>query len=134
MPPLANIAKDLGIKVDYVPTTSDRLGDCRIDGSKIRLGSQDPSIFFHELAHAIHARIDGGLKGGQQQGQETIAEFTATVLMDFYGIRDHSGNAWKYISQYAKDPLEAITKALVTVEQVLAVLLNATNGSMTAND
>jgi hypothetical protein len=45
------------------------------------------------------------------------------VLSDFYGYGDNSGNAWKYISHYAKDPLVAITKALGTVEKVLAVLL-----------
>ncbi len=70
-----------------------------------------------------NARIDGKLKGGQQIDQETIAEFTTAVLMDFYGLGDHTGNAWKYISQYAGDPLVAITKALGTVEKVLGVLL-----------
>ena len=44
--------------------------------------------------------------------------------MDFYGLGDHAGNAWKYISLYANDPLIAITKALGTVEKVLAVLLD----------
>lgn len=124
LPPLADVTKRFGIQVEYVPIAPDRLGDCRPDGSKIRLGSHDPKVFFHELAHAIHARIDGDLKGGQQVGQETIAEFTTAVLMDFYGLGDHSGNAWNYIGQYAKDPLVAITKAMGTVEKVLAVLFN----------
>ena len=124
LPPLMDIAKQLNISVEYVPIMPDRLGDCRIDGSKIRLGSHNPKIFFHELSHAIHARVDGELKGGQQLEQETIAEFTATVLMDIYGFTDNTGNAWKYISQYAKDPLTAITKSIGTVEKVLAVLFN----------
>lgn len=125
LPPLLDIAKSFGISVEYVPVTADRLGDANTEGNRIRLGSQDPSVFFHELAHAIHARIDGGLKGGQHTEQETIAEFTSAVLMDFYGIKDNSGNAWRYISHYSKDPLVAITKAMGTVEKVLAVLLNA---------
>jgi hypothetical protein len=124
LPPLADIAHRFGIQVDYVPVTPEKLGDCKIDGSSIRLGSHDTRVFFHELAHAIHARIDGGLKGGQQTSQETIAEFTTAVLMDFYGLGDHTGNAWKYISQYADDPIIAITKALGTVEKVLAILLD----------
>lgn len=122
LPPLADVAEKLGIQVDYIPIAPDRLGDCNQEGSKIRLGTHEPKIFFHELTHAIHARIDGGLKGGQHTDQETIAEFTTAVLMDFYGLGDHSGNAWKYISHYAKDPLVAITKAMGTVEQVLEVL------------
>lgn len=123
LPPLADIAKKFNITVEYVPVTPDKLGDCKTDGSKIRLGSQDTRVFFHELSHAIHARIGGSLKGGQQIDQETIAEFTTAVLMDFYGLGDHTGNSWKYISQYANEPLIAITKALGTVEKVLAVLL-----------
>lgn len=128
LPPLYNVAKKFHILVKYLPIAPDRLGDTQPDGSKIRLGTQDPSVFFHELAHAIHARIEGSLKSGQQTDQETVAEFTAAVLMDFYGLRDNSGNAWRYISHYAKDPLVAITKAMGTVEKVLEVLLETKGG------
>lgn len=124
LPPLLDVAKKFGIDVAFVPVLPDRLGDARPDGNKIRIGSHNPSIFFHELTHAIHSKIDGGLKGGQHEDQETIAEFTSAVLMDFYGLGDNTGNAWKYISHYAKDPLVAITKALGTVERVLEVLLS----------
>lgn len=62
LPPLANVAKRLGIQVDYIPIAPDRLGNCNQEGSKIRLGTQDPKIFFHELVHTIHARIDEGIK------------------------------------------------------------------------
>ncbi len=124
LPPLVEVAKSLGIAVDYIPVAPDRLGDCNPDGSKIRIGTHDPSVFFHELAHAIHARIIGKLKGGQNSEQETVAEFTAAVLMDIYGLENHTGNAWRYISHYSDDPLVAITKALGTVEKVLAVLFD----------
>lgn len=123
-PPLYEIAQKLGVQVEYAPIADSKLGDCLADGSKIRLGTHDVRIFFHELAHAIHARIDGDLKGGQHAGQETIAEFTSVVLMDLYGFADTTGNAWNYISQYSNDPLLAITKAMGTVEKVLNVLLS----------
>ncbi len=122
-PPLLDIAKKFNISVDFVPVPPDRLGDSDTDGTKIRIGTKDPSVFFHELTHAIHARVEGKLTGGQQVKQETVAEFTSAVLMDFYGFRDTTGNAWDYISQYAEDPLTAITKAMGTVEKVLEVLL-----------
>src|SRR5205085_542679 len=86
LPPLFEVAKKFNIMVNYLPVAPDRLGDARIDGNKINIGSPDPSVFFHELTHAIQARIDRGLKGGQRPDQETIAEFTAAVLMDFYGL------------------------------------------------
>jgi len=127
LPPLSDIAKKLGIEVVYVPAAPGRLGDCDVYGNRIRLGSQSPSVFFHELTHAIHAKIEHGLQGGLHEDQETVAELTATILMDFYGISDHSGNAWEYIRHYAKDPLEAITKALSTVEKVLQVIFAPVN-------
>lgn len=122
LPPLADVARRLGVNIEYKPLPSDRLGDCTIDGKNIRLATQDTAVFFHELAHAAHDRIEK-TKGGQDPYQETIAEFTAAVLMELYGIRDHTGNAWRYIQNYAKDPLQAISKALSTIEKVLALLV-----------
>ncbi len=124
LPPLSAVAKRLGITVAYMPIAPDRLGDCNPDGSRIRIGTHDPSVFFHEIAHAIHARIIGNLNGGQNAEQETVAEFTSAVLMDIYGLENHTGNAWHYISSYSDDPLVAITKAMGTVEKVLAVLFD----------
>jgi antirestriction protein ArdC len=123
LPPLADVAERLGIDVVYQPLPPGRLGRCEVTGSRIELGAHDPQVFFHELAHAAHARIEGRLKGGQHAGQETVAEFTAAVLMHLYGLGDRTGNCWEYVRGYAADPLQAIVKALHTVEQVLALLL-----------
>ncbi len=122
LPPLSEVAKRLGITVNYLPVAPDRFGSCDVTGRNIRLGTKDTAVFFHELAHAVHARLEGKLQRGQQAQQEVVAEFTSTVLMELYGVRDHTGNAWQYIGKYAKDPLQAITKALGIVEQVMAVL------------
>jgi hypothetical protein len=121
LPPLDGMAQTLGISVNYMPLVG-AYGDCTPDGDKIRLATHDEAVFFHELAHAAHARLEK-LKGGQHESQETVAELTACVLMEFYGLRDNTGNAWDYIARYADDPLTAITKALKTVEDVLGILL-----------
>jgi hypothetical protein len=123
LPPLIKAAEKLGVDVSFIPALPGRLGDCTTDGTRIRLGSKEPRVFFHELAHAIHAKIGAPLKSGQHTDQETIAEFTATVLMDLYNLGDHSGNAWHYIAHYADEPMLAIMRALSTVEKVLEVLL-----------
>lgn len=123
LPPLYDVAKKLGVEVRYMPVSPDKLGSCKPDGTRITIGSESPEVFFHELAHAIHAKIEGELKNKQDARQETIAEFTSAVLMDLYGLKDTSGNTWEYIKMYAKNPLEAVTKALATVEKVLQVLL-----------
>lgn len=123
LPPLLGVAKNMGVSVSYAPLSADRLGDCNREGTQIRLATHDERVFFHELAHAMHAKIEGDLEGGQQVDQEAVAELTAAVLMDLYGLGDNTGNAWRYIEQYADDPLTAITKALSTVEKVLALLI-----------
>lgn len=123
LPPLADVAARMGIRVDYTPTPGGILGSCGIDGTDIALGTHDASVFFHELAHAAHARVQGGRnKGGQHADQETTAELTACMLMHLYGLGDRTGNAWQYIKGYNSDPLKAIVSALSTVEKVLVVL------------
>jgi hypothetical protein len=131
LPPLYDVAQRLGVEVQYMPVSPDKLGSCKPDGTRITIGTEAPEVFFHELAHAIHAKIQGTLKSGQDTTQETIAEFTSSVLMDLYGLKDTSGNTWQYIKMYANDPLEAITKAMATVEKVLQVLLAPENTEAT---
>ena len=122
LPPLADLAAKMGITVSWTPTPPDRMGDYSPGKDTIRLGTHDTKTWFHELAHAAHARLNGQLKPGSDATQETIAEFTACVLMECYDLGDRSGNAWRYISQYSQDPLAAIVKALSTVEKVLDLL------------
>jgi len=120
-PPLLDIAQALGVDVSWAPLAG-ALGSCAADGRDLVVGSHDPGPWFHELAHAVHARLDGRLKPGQHADQEAVAEFTAAVLMEMYGYGDRSGNAWAYIAGYHPEPLVAITRAIGTVEQVLVVL------------
>ena len=122
LPLLADVAERLGVEVRWHPTDERKLGSCQVDGKQIDIGTQDTGVFFHELAHAVHAKVDGKLSGGQHLDQETVAEFTSCVLMNLYGLGDRSGNAWKYISLYGKDPVAAVAKALSTVEKILVVI------------
>ena len=124
LPPLMEVAQRLGVDVTYAPTRDGSLGNCKTDGSRITLGSDDPAVFFHELAHAAHRRVMGReLTGGQDPHQETTAELTAAVLMQMYG-EDRTGNAWTYIAQYNEDPLRAIMKATDEVGKVLSLLFD----------
>lgn len=119
-PPLMDVAERLGIAVRWGPMLG-ALGSCETDGEQLTIGDGRPQVFFHELAHACHAKLNGKLEGGQHEGQETVAEFTAAVLSEMYGIH-HDGNAWKYISLYSDDPVKAVFKALSTVEKVLELI------------
>lgn len=125
LPPLADLAAAFEISgVDYVPTIN-ALGSYNIQTHKITLGTHDIKTWFHELGHAIHAKTKK-LRGGQDPHQETVAEFTATVLMWFYGYGDRTGNAWEYIAGYNKNPLTAILKALGEVEKILQTIEEVT--------
>ncbi|NBD36008.1 MAG: M48 family peptidase [Chloroflexi bacterium] len=130
LPPLVEVATSLGIPVTYEPLPPDRLGQYTPKQDAIALGTHDPEAFFHELAHAIHYRVNPKVKPGRDKaGKETVAELTATVLMHLYGLGDRTGNCWSYIQSYASDPLVAITKALADIEQVLAFIEKQRPGS-----
>lgn len=87
------------------------------------MGKNDHVTLFHEPAHAADARVNGKLKGAQDGQQETVAGLTAAILMELYGLRDHTGNAWLYIAHYHEDPLTAICPAVDEGEQIMGVLL-----------
>lgn len=120
LPPLFEVSQRLGIQVKW-DVTEDSYGAFFQNQKEIVLGTHDPYVYFHELAHAAHSQLEE-LKGGQDAMQETVAELTACVLMHMYGLGDRTGNAWRYIEHYAKDPIVAITKALDKVGKVLDVI------------
>jgi hypothetical protein len=125
LPPLANVATAWGLRVDYIPGNDRYYGQYSHFSKTIRLATHDENTFFHELAHAAHARIES-FKGGQDPRQETIAEFTACVLMGIYGLKDETGNTWEYIQHYnPESPVKAIMSALDTIEKVLDLILTA---------
>ena len=128
LPPLAHLAEKLGIKATWRPTLGGQLGYHEV-GKEIVMGTADPSTFFHELAHAVHSALGHKKEvGGQDPFRETVASFTACVLMHVYGYGDRSGNAWEYIRQYNPKPIEAVKKALGDVQRVLEFVDNFAPG------
>jgi hypothetical protein len=127
LPPLYEVAKAWGIQVDYLPFGGSAYGSFQNLTKTIRLATHEEKVFFHELAHAAHARLET-LKGGQEPRQETIAEFTACVLMQVYGLRDTTGYTWEYIKSYnPENPIRAIMEALDTIDKVLNQILETAN-------
>lgn len=123
LPPLVDVAKKWGIKVTYIPFKGNAYGTYSDSEKNIRLASHEEVVFFHELAHSAHAKIEK-LKGGQDARQETIAEFTACVLMEVYGLKDTTNEAWKYIKHYnPENPVNAVVSALDTIGKVLDLIL-----------
>jgi hypothetical protein len=59
-PPLFEVAERYGIKVVYDAFGGSALVSCRTDGSEITLQVHGADVWFHELAHAVDARLSGG--------------------------------------------------------------------------
>ena len=129
LPPLADVAKKWGLDIKYTPFTGREYGSFSLKGAGIRLATHEESVFFHELSHAAHSRIET-LKGGQDARQEIIADFTACVLMQVYGLKDTSGITWNYIKSYSpENPIGAILSALDTMGKVLDLIISAASES-----
>lgn len=117
-PPLMNLASDLGLDVKYVPNLPGVLGNT--DGFRVHLNTKDAQVWFHELGHVLHRRLDPtDFDSSPNARKEAIADLTGTVLMELYGLGDRSGNCWRYISWFNPDPLKAIREALGIVERIL---------------
>ncbi len=130
--PLFKKAQDWNILVEATEGSLNYLGYFNQDANKIVLASPEESVFFHELAHAAHARVrkNSPLKGGQDPLQEIVAELSAQALCRLVGkTADKSaGNSYKYIKNYASklnlSAHSACMKVLKETEQVLTLILS----------
>jgi hypothetical protein len=125
IPPLLNVAQELGVKVVYRNTNHGEHGST--DGEKvIYLSTEAIDTFFHELAHVGHAKLEP-LKMGQDTEQEAIAQLAACTLCKIFGYDAIPYTAY-YIRHYAeghtKDAVQKLCmKVLSKVRVVLSVIL-----------
>jgi len=127
IPPLMEVAKRLGIPVNYEDTRlKGAYGYYDLEKKEIVLGTEDISTFFHELTHAVHHTIED-LRGGQKSEHEAIAQLAACTLASLYGYNIES-QSWTYIANYAENKtVEAVGKicmrVLKKVDQILKLIL-----------
>ena len=126
-PPLAHVAEQWGITIDYRTFTGDAYGAYRPGQKAIVLCTHDEDTFFHELAHAAHEQVLGQLQLRQEWRQEVVAELTAATLMHLYGRAPQDGRAYRYIARYAEqagyDPYRACLQVISETEQCLKRIL-----------
>jgi hypothetical protein len=126
--PLMERAKEWGISVKAIPGDYRYYGYYSSHRSQIALASPHESVFFHELAHAAHDRVKGGIKGGQDPIQEIVAELSAQALCRLVGkTSDTLGNSYCYIKGYADEikltPPIACLRVMAETEKVLNLIL-----------
>jgi len=127
-PPLADVAEAFGLSVSYQTFAHGYYGYYQGGSKKIVLATHTAQVFFHELAHAAHHRIEGALQGGQVPSQEIIAELTAATLAQLYTPEANLGFSYDYVKRYAEKSKKTIERACLavinTVGQVLDEILN----------
>ena len=135
LPQLSEVATKWGISVTYDGTQSGEYGSFEPGKDEIRLCTSSEAVFFHELAHVAHRRVDGKLKVGQDPEQEAVAELSACILARLYGAdmaaaEEQTARSWHYIAHYAdgKNPEDVgklCAKVLAKTKQVLDEILAA---------
>ena len=128
--PLIDKAEEWGISVKAIPRNYSCYGYYSSGRKEIALASPEESVFFHELAHAAHERVNGNLKAGQDPLQEIVAELSATALCRIVGKKhDNSlGNSYRYIRRYASELNLAIHIACLKVMSETEKVLNTIIG------
>jgi len=123
-PPLVDVAEQFGLSVSYQTFASRYYGYYQGGAKRIVLASHESKVFFHELAHAAHERIEGDLKGGQVPSQEIIAELTAATLAQMYCPESNLGFSYDYIKSYAEKSKKSIDRACLAVINTVGKVLD----------
>ena len=127
-PTFFDVADKLGINVSYRPITGNYLGQYSISTNSIKLCSQDAVVYYHELAHAIHATFVD-LRVFNRDKAEVVAEFSALVLANIAGVNGFEVQGFDYIEHYAKEHshnsiMQEIFSVLHDVEKIVTTVLN----------
>lgn len=106
LPPLHGVAAALGVSVEYAPAPHgcDYAGFYMPERERIVLVTHAERTFFHELAHAAHARILRGRGEDLAAGAtaEIVAETVAAALCALYGFGGYLYQGREYVKHYAE--------------------------------
>lgn len=100
-PPLLDVAERYGMKVNYLRLSAGVYGLTDYERQVITLATEDWTVFWHELAHAIHRSYEPKTGHGQEPEAETIAQLVAATLARLYGRPDDSFS-WTYLATQAQ--------------------------------
>lgn len=116
------IIQELGLKVDAVRFNGAVYGSYSPSRKEIKLASLEIDVFLHELSHAVDDRLNG-LKAGQRNDQEVIAEFSGAVVGYLMGYKVALGNVKEYIEHYS---FKELLSSLSRIEKVVTYVIERT--------
>jgi hypothetical protein len=100
-PPLLDVAGKFGMKVNYLRLSAGVYGLTDYERQIITLATEDWTVFWHELAHAIHRSYEPKTGHGQEPEAEAVAQLVAATLARLYDKPDDSFS-WTYIATQAR--------------------------------
>jgi hypothetical protein len=121
---LVDVAEQFGLSVSYQTFASKYYGYYQGGSKRIVLATHSAQVFFHELAHVAHERVEGDLKGGQVPSQEIIAELAAATLAQMYCPEANLGFSYDYVKRYAEKSKKSIDRACLTVINTVGKVLD----------
>ena len=123
-PTFYDVAAKLGIDVSYAPLRANYLGKYSLRTNSIQLCADDAVVYYHELAHAIHATIVN-LEVYDTAKAEVVAEFSALVLANIANITGFEQQCFDYIAHYAKNHKPAnVMKEIFSVLNDVEAIVN----------
>ncbi len=135
--PLLEVANAWGINVKAIPGSFKYYGYFSPSKKEIALATPEEKVFFHELAHAAHYRIESFSKNEPVWKKEIIAELCASALEYMTGrLAPNIGESFSYIERYAKktkkSTVDSCIGLLSTCEKVLNEIFSYSNQSQPA--
>lgn len=130
-PTFYDVAAKLGIDVSYAPLRANFLGQYSLRTNSIQLCADDAVVYYHELAHAIHATIVD-LRAYDTAKAEVVAEFSALVLANIANVTGFERQGFDYIAHYAKthkpaNVMKEIFSVLNDVEAIVTKVLEVSD-------
>lgn len=124
--PLIEVAKSLGITVQTA-LMQNAYGSFNRTKKEIRLGTDDPLVFLHELSHAVDNELSA--KSPSYAFNEVVAELSAAFLGSLYGYPPSLSDTRAYIETYTGRGRVAFTiaKALSRVEKIYSFIKKQEN-------
>lgn len=121
------VAENWGIKVKQTFDNPSFYAYFSPEKGEIIMATDNQQTFFHELCHCADAKVQGKIKNGQDEVQEIVAEFGASVLMRMFGLKAGTKNTYEYVKKYAdnlsKDPIDAVIPLVSRISKAIELIL-----------
>jgi len=134
LPPLYDVAKSMGIEVEYVPHRGfDSEHVVTQNQAKVKLATHDAPTFLKEVVNVLYEQRKNNHDEHKEMTETAMMEkraaidLSTAVICELYGLEGYSMMPWsqmqEYFSQKPEDALRVMTKIMNTTEKVVNELM-----------